>query len=332
MQPELTISKDETGRVYWAHLNRSVMRRGSFATDLKTVCRGLGRILKRNESPLPAEWIAESEVVPSSQETHLTWVGHATFLIQSAGLNFVIDPFWGDYKVGCFALFRRLHPALPPLDKMPHIDAILLSHRHTDHCDENALRFFVSRNPECKAWVPQGNREFMMKLGFKDENIMECEWGDMITIRKMNGKIDCTFLPAAHDADGNSLWGSWQMRTPDGITLLHAGDTGACPYLEQLPKSNILLMPIAPYTFRDLQQPAHLNAQEAVELFQKIGNEKSVFVPMHWGTLPYCQDDPEENREQLQSAFHGAGLRENQLKILKLGERVSLLGVASLSP
>jgi len=322
---ELTIEQNQTGRANWHHIRPQDLERGSFATDIKTVCKGLGRILKRNESALPADWIAESEVVSTLHDTHMTWIGHATFFIQSADMNFVIDPFWGNYTCGPITLFRRLTPAAPPLEKMPRIDYIMLSHRHADHCDEHAISFFVVQNPACKALVPHGNKAAFKKLGFQDDNIIECKWGDEVALHKQPNKIRCTFLPAAHGADGDSLWGCWHIQTHDNISILHAGDTGDSPHFEQLPKAHIILLPIAPYTFRELQQPAHINPQEAVAAFKKLSYENSIFIPMHWATLPYCEDDPQENLQELRSAFEQAALSENQLKILKLGQRVRLL-------
>lgn len=326
---DVPFQKNQQGRIHWQHLHPKDLERGSLMCNIKTVCKGLGRILRRNEPALPADWIAESEVVPTFNETHITWIGHATFLIQSADLNFVLDPFWGDYTCGPFILFPRLTPAVPALEKMPLIDYIMLSHRHADHCDEHAIRFFVVQNPACKALVPRGNNAFFRTLGFRDENIIECKWGDEITLRKNQNEIRCTFLPAAHGADDNSLWGCWHIHTHDNVSILHAGDTGDDPHFEQLPKAHAILLPIAPYTFRELQQPAHINPQEAVAAFKKLSYENSFFIPMHWATLPYCDDDPEENLQELKLAFEQAGLSENKLKILKFGQRVRLLDFIS---
>jgi L-ascorbate metabolism protein UlaG (beta-lactamase superfamily) len=310
------------GRKEWEGNTPKDLQRGSFATDLKTVCKGLRRIIKRDEPPIAPDWVQDEQVIERSDAPCITWVGHATIFLQSARVNFVIDPFWGDYDCGPVTLFKRLMPAIPPLEKMPSVDCIMLSHRHADHCDEHALRYFVQRNPECRALVPQGNASFFTKLGFKKENITECQWGDVVTLGDEGAATKCTFLPAAHDADEHSLWGSWHIKIGN-VTLFHAGDTGRDAPFEKMPQSQIALLPIAPYTFRALQQPAHIDPNEAVEAFKKVA-PNGILIPIHWATLPYCDDDPQENVAELKKALAEKNISEAQLRVLKFGERVWL--------
>jgi L-ascorbate metabolism protein UlaG (beta-lactamase superfamily) len=72
-----------------------------------------------------------------------------------------------------------------------------------------------------------------------------------------------------------------------------------------------------------LQQPAHIDPNEAVEAFKKVA-PNGILIPIHWATLPYCDDDPQENVAELKKALAEKNISEAQLRVLKFGERVWL--------
>src|SRR3546814_10293586 len=67
-----------------------------------------------------------------------TWVGHATVLVQAAGLNILTDPIWSDHASPLPPLGpKRVAQPGVRFDDLPKIDLILVSHNHYDHMDRS---------------------------------------------------------------------------------------------------------------------------------------------------------------------------------------------------
>ncbi len=320
----VTYSQNSNGREHWQALfDRAALKRGSRLTDVKTLIKTVPRIFKGNEPSVPQEWIEKDLPMAESSDCMLTWIGHATFLLQAQGICGLIDPFWGDYTWGIFTLYKRLVPAALKKEEVPPLTFIALSHNHVDHCDLEALRFFQHRDNPI-ALVPEGDQACFEQLGF--QAVVPCRWGDSVELKKGAGKIDCTFLPAAHDGDNGAWWGSWLFTTEEHA-IYHGGDTGDAAHFQEIAKQHkidVALLPIAPYTMRELQQPAHIDQQEAVDAFQRLGAR--LFIPMHCCTLPYCNDVPEECITRLQEEWRKAAhqVQDKQLLMLKFGKQYIL--------
>lgn len=202
--PRVTYSKDTSKREHRQSLGaRNDLRRGSLAIDIKTLIKTIPRIVKKKENQIPTEWIEHEAPDPHPKECSLTWIGHATFLLQSGTLCALIDPFWGDYTLGPLTLYKRLLPAALTKDEVPTINVIALTHNHVDHCDKDALQFFCKRDNPI-ALVPEGDQDFFTHLGFT--SIVPCQWGDSVSLHSEHNTLECHFLPAAHDSDRNAWW------------------------------------------------------------------------------------------------------------------------------
>jgi L-ascorbate metabolism protein UlaG (beta-lactamase superfamily) len=158
-----------------------------------------------------SEWFVTDSPLKISIEPTITWIGHATFLIQIAGINILTDPIFGDAT----PFFPRiLPPALYP-DQLPSIDLVILSHNHRDHCDIKSLCELKNAHPGMRLLVPKGDQWWLQKHGF---TVIEHEWWqEHNQATADNGTIKLTFLPAHHWSghgifDRNkSLWGSWMI-------------------------------------------------------------------------------------------------------------------------
>ncbi|WP_424992003.1 MBL fold metallo-hydrolase [Paenibacillus castaneae] len=132
----------------------------------------------------------------------LTWVGHSTFFIQLGGLNIITDPVWSNQM----AFQKRLTPPGIPIEDVPPIDVVLISHSHYDHLNINTLRRLIGPR---QLLVPAGLSSKLRKKGFL--RIKELHWWESVHI---NG-VKFTFVPSQHSTrrnpwDANSShWGGW---------------------------------------------------------------------------------------------------------------------------
>lgn len=132
----------------------------------------------------------------------ITWIGHSTFFIQLGGLNIITDPVWA----GQMAFQKRLAPPGVPIDRMPPIDIVLISHSHYDHLNISSLRRLKG---EKLLLVPAGLSNKLRLKGFS--RVKELGWWDSVT---ENG-VTFTFVPSQHWTRRNpwdtnsSHWGGW---------------------------------------------------------------------------------------------------------------------------
>src|SRR3990172_1858718 len=165
-------------------------------------------------------WIDRSNPLLESDEVRITWIGHATFLIQGAGVNILTDPIF--YNIS--PLFPRLLPPGINLDQLPRIDYVLISHNHFDHMHAPSLHAIKKRNPNVCVLVPRGDKSWFVRNGFSQA--FEYSWWDI----HYGGMSTFHFLPAVHWSrrglfDKNrSLWGSWLIEL-NGKKIYFAGDT-----------------------------------------------------------------------------------------------------------
>jgi L-ascorbate metabolism protein UlaG (beta-lactamase superfamily) len=238
-----------------------------------------------------ASWVETFSPEPSSIKPVITWLGHATFLIQIGGANIITDPILFDLS----KVIRRTMPLPLKPENLPKIDFILISHNHYDHLNKRSLNFLAKDNPVILA--PLGTRCFFRK---NKGRVFEKNWYDKETIKpKRHGvnAISFEFLPAHHWSGrgitnfNSSLWGSWMIEY-EGFKIYFAGDTAYSDHFKQIRSRNekidVALMPIGPTEPEHLMKLSHINEVEALEAFLELGAK--TFIPMHWGTFPFGTD------------------------------------------
>ncbi len=268
-----------------------------------------------------AEWVHSQPVVHATHTPVITWIGHATFLIQMNGINIITDPIFG----GASFLFPRMLPPGITVEKLPNIDYILLSHNHPDHFDAHSLRLLIEKNPGAKILVPLGDKRWFDKRGYTQAQ--EFDWWQNITANN----ITFTFCPAHHWSrrgilDTNkSLWGSWMIS--GSVHVYFAGDTAYGRHFNQIQEEfgviHAALMPIGPCEPDDHMRRTHVDAAQAGQAFLEL--EATHFIPMHWGTFAFGKDsflDP-VNRIKRWWELHVAH-EHKKLHILPVGKRLEL--------
>ena len=222
---------------------------------------------------------------PPASGWRVTWMGHASFLLQCGGANLLIDPVFSEH---CFPLplpGLRRRVALPcAFEDLPPIDVVLITHGHYDHLDLSTLRKLGNQT---RIIVPEGHREWLRAKGFS--NVREVTWHGCEAI---DAGLRVTATPAQHFTartpfDRNrGHWCGWLLES-DGCKLWHAGDSGYCPAFAEIGARHgaidFGMIPIGAYMPRSIMRPMHMNPAEAVQAFLDSRCRRA--VAMHWGTF-----------------------------------------------
>ncbi len=239
----------------------------------------------------------------------ITWIGHASFLVQTAKHNILIDPNWANWLM----VIRRLKHAGIALDHLPEIDLILITHAHFDHLDRRTLRKLAARQPII---VPTGVGNLVHDLGF--ERIHEMAWWDSMSFRK----LQITFVPAKHwgartVTDKNRGYGGYVMSF-QGRSVYHCGDTAyfdGFPEIGERCQPEIVLMPIGAYD-NPSGRDHHISPEKAALAFTEMKGK--ILVPMHFGTFRMSYEKQHEPPQRLMKASAELGVL-HQVRFLMEG-------------
>jgi L-ascorbate metabolism protein UlaG (beta-lactamase superfamily) len=250
----------------------------------------------------------------------VTFVNHATLLLQSNGLNFLTDPIWSKRASPISFLGPRRHrnPGLR-LEDLPEIDCILISHNHYDHLDLPTLKRLAKRQ-QPTVFCPLGVTPLLAKAGF--QQIYELDWGQTMAWR--NIEIHC--VPAQHfaartpfDRD-RTLWCGWMLSLAGG-NVYFAGDTGFGDHFAAIAARfqpiRLSLLPIGAFKPEWFMGPVHMSPEEAAKAQQIL---KSQFaVATHFGTFALADDGEFEPTDRLHACLSSTG-QEHSFWVLKEGE------------
>jgi N-acyl-phosphatidylethanolamine-hydrolysing phospholipase D len=244
----------------------------------------------------------------------LTWIGHATFLVQLDGVNLLTDPIWSERTSPVsFAGPRRLVPPGLRFEDLPPIHAVLISHDHYDHLDLGTVRR-LARAHRPTFFVPLGLRPWFEALGIR--RVVELDWWQSAPI----GALTITAVPAQHSsgrslllADQNErLWASWVVAGPDH-RLFFGGDTGYHAGLAEIGRRlgpfHLAALPIGGYSDFRHHHPNHLSPEETVLAFEDLN--AALLVPMHWGTFELNREPFSEPPDRLMAEALRHGLEEH---------------------
>ena len=220
----------------------------------------------------------------------VTAIGHASFLVQLAGLNMLVDPVWSN-RAGPFGVLgpKRANPPGVTLAAMPPIDVVLITHNHYDHLDLGTLRKLWHRHRP-RFVTPLGNDVIIRRVA-DGADITALDWGQSTQLAP---DITAHLRPCRHwSARGlrdrrMALWGAFVLTSPAGV-IYHIGDTGfgdgaifpAIP--AEFGPPDLAILPIGAYEPRWFMAAQHMNPDEAVRAF--IACQARSAIGHHWGTF-----------------------------------------------
>ncbi|HYC60371.1 MAG TPA: MBL fold metallo-hydrolase [Thermoanaerobaculia bacterium] len=256
----------------------------------------------RDEGPWQ-EWREITPAAPPPQRVHggelrVTWVNHATFLIQTEGLNILTDPMWSERcSPVAFAGPKRHHAPGIRFDELPPIDAVVISHNHYDHMDVPTLDR-LKRSHQPKIFAGLGNGAFV-------KGSTDLDWWQAAELAP---GVRVHAVPAQHfssrglsDRDAN-LWCGFVLETPHGA-IYFAGDTGWGPHFDMIRERfgapRLAFLPIGAFRPEWFMCAVHISPKDAVRAAQALGAEVS--IPMHYGTFHLGDDGQDEPVEVLRA-------------------------------
>jgi N-acyl-phosphatidylethanolamine-hydrolysing phospholipase D len=266
-------------------------------------------------------------------ELRITWAGHASHLVQLPGLNLLTDPMWSARASPVQWLgTRRFVPAHPPLDELPEVDAVLLSHDHYDHLDRPTALALRRRFGRGLPWLaPLGYRAWLAGCGFG--NVTELDWWQEHTLP--GGRFRVIATPARHWtrrspwSTNQRLWCSFAIVSTReaAVRVYFGGDSAYASFYrevgERLGPFDASILPIGAYEPRWFMGASHMNPEEAVRAYRDLGG-RGAFLPSHWGTFRLTFEDPLEPPVRLREAWVAERLPPASLHVPRHGETVRL--------
>ena len=252
----------------------------------------------------------------------VTWIGHATLLVQVEHVTFLTDPTWSNSAspVPGFGPRRFVEPGLA-FENLPPIDFVLISHNHYDHLDLPTLRSLAKRDADTVFFVPLGNAALLQGQGIA--NVKELDWGQSAIFEGVT--VHC--LPSQHWSkrsiadDHKALWSSWAVTSVEK-RFYFAGDTGYFPGFQAIGQKlgpfDLVAVPIGAYEPRAMMSESHMNPEEAVRAAVDLQARRA--VAMHFGTFDLSDEPLEEPPLRFSAAAKLSELGDNSAWVLAVGE------------
>jgi L-ascorbate metabolism protein UlaG (beta-lactamase superfamily) len=255
----------------------------------------------------------------------ITFIGHATFLIQTGAGNILTDPMYSQHA-GPFDMLgpKRVRQPAVRMGDLPPISLVLLSHNHYDHCDLPTLRMLAERFDPLVV-TPLGNGELVRSAGIK--RVEELDWWQ----EAQTSPLPITLTPAHHFSrrgtfdQCKALWGGF-MITVGSKRIYFTGDTGYAPFFrdirQRLGTIDLALLPIGAYEPRWFMQPLHMNPAEAVQAYLDLGSPES--IAMHFGTFQLTTEGIDDPLRALEEARSARGIPPASFRVPGFGESISV--------
>lgn len=292
--------------------------------------RGLGEVLRWRLGGKRPHWptaVPGRQTVPDARvaELRVTMIGHASVLIQTAGLNLLVDPVWSDRVSPVpWAGPRRVNPPGVAFDRLPPIDAVLLTHNHYDHLDIATLKR-VWAGHGARVIAPLGN-DAVIARSAPDIAVETRDWWQEVALAD---DATVTLCPANHwSARGvgdrrMALWGGFVVRTGAGQVYI-AGDTGYGDghvfrdVRARLGAPDLAILPIGAYEPRWFMAAQHTDPDQAVRIMLNCGARQALGV--HWGTFALTNEPRTEPREALAVALAERAMPASSFLALEPGD------------
>ena len=240
----------------------------------------------RPDSDLKVQKIDSTHIAHNPHDAKLMWFGHSAFLLQLDDINILIDPMLGDVPAPHPLLgAKRFNSELPiPMEKLPQIDALVISHDHYDHLDYESIKKLQHKVE--RYFVPLGVGVHLEAWGVASSKITEMDWWEETTYKDI--QLACT--PAQHFSgrkftNGQStLWSSWVIKT-DSTSIYFSGDSGYGSHFKEIGEQygpfDLAMMECGQYN--KMWPDIHMFPEETAQAGLDV--QASAVMPIHWGAF-----------------------------------------------
>ncbi|MGE0931461.1 MBL fold metallo-hydrolase [Peijinzhouia sedimentorum] len=254
-------------------------------------------------------------------ELKITFINHATVLVQTQGVNILFDPIWSARTSPISFLGPKRQKAVGvPFEDLPQIDVVIYSHNHYDHLDVQSI-LMLNRAFSPKFIAPLGIDLFIKKQGVA--NVIAMDWWDSTIL----DEIEIIATPAQHfsgrgffDRD-KTLWCSYVIKTAGG-NIFFGGDTGYASIFkeigERFDEMRLAMVPIGAYKPRWFMSPVHTDPAEGYQIYKDVN--ASYGIPIHFGTFPLADDGQFDPENELKEILAKENSQDGKFKLLRNGE------------
>jgi L-ascorbate metabolism protein UlaG (beta-lactamase superfamily) len=268
------------------------------------------------------------ELARNGTRPSITWIGHATVLVQINGKNILTDPHFSlrASPVQWAGPKRVVEPGIP-LKELPVIHAVLISHDHYDSLDYHSIQALAQRNggENTQFFVGLGMGGWLRDWGAR--KVVEMDWHET---REIDG-LEVIATPCRHwskralSGRNQTLWAGWIVKSED-FSFFFAGDSGYSPIFREIGVRygpfDLAAIPIGAYEPRWFMKWNHMTPEEAVEVHEDVRAARSVAI--HWGTFMLTDEPLDEPPRRLSIALERAKIPSDQFVVLRHGETVYL--------
>ncbi|AFM19086.1 putative Zn-dependent hydrolase of beta-lactamase fold protein [Mycolicibacterium chubuense NBB4] len=271
----------------------------------RVLLRDLANVGSAGKPPRPIPLAEPANVDAEPGPAAASWYGHSSVLIEVDGYRVLADPVWSKRCSPSRAVGpHRMHDVPVPLEALPAVDAVLISHDHYDHLDIDTI-VALAHSQRSPFLVPLGIGAHLRKWGIPESRIVELDWYESHKI----GDLTLVCTPARHFSGrlftrDTTLWASWVVAGP-AHRAYFGGDTGYTKSFAEIGAEygpfDLTLLPIGAYhpAFADI----HMNPEDAVRAHLDLTDvEAGLMVPIHWATFRLAPHPWAEPAERLVAA------------------------------
>ena len=273
----------------------------------------------------PSPYVDRPPTQVKGESWRISYVGHASWLVQTAGLNLLLDPVWSR-RASPFRMVgpRRVNDPGIAFANLPPIDAVLVSHAHYDHLDLPTLSRLAAAH-RARVITPLGNDTIMRN---HDPSIAAeaCDWDQSV---KIGDGIAVTAVPTRHWSARNlsdrnmSLWASFVIEAPGGrIYFVADSGYGDGIYFRRVRDRygplELAILPIGAYEPRWFMRDQHMNPAEAVQALLDCGAKTA--LASHYGTFQLTDEAIDAPPLALADALNAAGIPPERFRVLRPGQ------------